>query len=110
MSDENRISDWSSDVCSSDLVGLRCVLQASCLVELLILDQCVIKTDLVAEMFCGIAALTDLGCQHLFVQVTCFLGLFQGQIRGGHMSECIGRYLNTQIGRASCRESVCKYV
>src|SRR3546814_2308318 len=88
---EMRISDWSSDVCSSDLVTLRvehddigeiAVAQVAATVEL--------------ERVSGLAAATvdELGDRdRLLVQ-----NVFRVLPREG------------EIGRASCRERVCQYV
>src|SRR3546814_20825801 len=91
-----RISDWSSDVCASDLLGvevagLRCHGEAQLgqaalrRPELLVLDE----ADKLAERGPG-------GIQHL------------GQ-RLGAWPALLG-FLGDEIGRAPCRERVCQYV
>src|SRR3546814_2191913 len=80
---EVRISDWSSDVCSSDLVG--------------VLDQ-----DRVLR---GI----EVGLQRIVGIDAGGIDVGQGarQLRGVQLDEFEGF---REIGRASCRERVCQYV
>src|SRR3546814_20589596 len=89
-----RISDWSSDVCSSDLLGVR--LGAGKhggddfpSGEMPLADRRAEIGDAVA-----LEALDD-RLQRLFRHVVAFLA---------------ERLLQDQIGRASCRERVCQYV
>src|SRR3546814_7441366 len=78
---EMRISDWSSDVCSSDLLAFGGLL-ARFQLRVVLVHFLVI--DLLAGQQRCIAAVGDLDLlQHL---------------------------ANDQIGRASCRERVCQYV
>src|SRR3546814_4257626 len=92
---EMRISDWSSDVCSSDL---RCqprrVLGAAATAsaERGILHEEVMRRE---KLLLGAAARADIGAvrhQHPALRLV-------AQARRHH-----------QIGRASCRERVCPYV
>src|SRR3546814_7942009 len=78
---EMRISDWSSDVCSSDLASLGNYLRA-------------IFTALLAIVLLGEAFRTF----HAVAFVLVILGVYL-MTRG-----------RTQIGRAACRERVCQYV
>src|SRR3546814_7975165 len=78
---EMRISDWSSDVCSSDLFGFN-------LVQLVV--AC--RQDLIFS----------LSFLALFTQRF-------AQFRGGHAGNIV-QLQASQIGRASCRERVCQYV
>src|SRR3546814_5773730 len=88
---EMRISDWSSDVCSSDLdENLR---------RRAIDDPAVIP-DLVEELLRRYAFVAT---PRYVVQDTLLEG---AQLRAG---DCILAPL-PQIGRASCRERVCQYV
>src|SRR3546814_9451439 len=84
---EMRISDWSTDVCSSDLSGLdenefRCALAAQ---ELQSAAKCTIFVSFNIDFPKGI---------------------------GGRREDFIGNYrpFDDKIGRASCRERVCQYV
>src|SRR3546814_9602603 len=79
---ELRISDWSSDVCSSDLAALVDV-DALELAEL----------DAVLLVLLGDVLVTRLGHRRAL---------------GGPEVDRRGRAV--QIGRASCRERVCQYV
>src|SRR3546814_4192364 len=79
---EMRISDWSSDVCSSDLMR---------------------------EMLSTTAALYGQGVGDTVALITD--GRFSGATRGfciGHVGPEAA--VGGQIGRASCRERVCQYV
>src|SRR3546814_4666123 len=84
-----RISDWSSDVCSSDLVPLLAIAvepsdalrQAHGIPRQVVIDQ-----DVAAAM-----------------QVDAFAARLRGY-------EELAVLLEKQIGRASCRERVCQYV
>src|SRR3546814_6070140 len=89
---EMRISDWSSDVCSSDLFGLGRRMRA--------IRQDVQKLPLVA------IAYADLDFFHAIEHVEL------GDAKPGNAVDGYrplhGRAV--KIGRASCRESVCQYV
>src|SRR3546814_6246134 len=81
---EMRISDWSSDVCSSDLIGPR--------------------QGLVAQPVAGVGGVGDqLPEEHL---------LFAVERVGDDVEQPadLGLEPHLQIGRASCRERVCQYV
>src|SRR3546814_5683554 len=81
---EMRISDWSSDVCSSDLASL-----AACAEQV---------TTAVAPDTPGFL----LGLWHGFIfPVAWVLSLFMSDV---------AIYAVPKIGRASCRERVCQYV
>src|SRR3546814_2320933 len=81
---EMRISDWSSDVCSSDLQRLAFTL-----------DGLPRKPDLVLLGLDAIAMRARL--EHNPAEYHGFAGLHLHQLR-------------EEIGRASCRERVCQYV
>src|SRR3546814_5210642 len=87
---EMRISDWSSDVCSSDLDHrLRQASQAQ--------DR----------------ARKQLLQRHRFARVARCLVTEHGdlQIEPGAETVAVGgKHDHAEIGRASCRESVCQYV
>src|SRR3546814_8171404 len=85
---EMRISDWSSDVCSSDLPNLRhgaiqAIVQAG-------------KDGVVTEE-AALAALKS-------------VPLGSGTPRSFLVAFAACGYLVPEIGRASCRERVCQYV
>src|SRR3546814_9113190 len=89
---EMRISDWSSDVCSSDLVGIN--LNATAPFAGPFLAQFLqggldINPDTLAKFYALHMLLVPAGIMALI---------------GLHL------YLVVQIGRASCRERVCQYV
>src|SRR3546814_3795036 len=84
---EMRISDWSSDVCSSDLIGAR-------------------KNVVQYEIDSGIG---DLEMFHMVLGMLAHLldaGLPVRAVRQCRVDLLGG----VQIGRASCRERVCQYV
>src|SRR3546814_3203401 len=84
---EMRISDWSSDVCSSDLSELRGSRQSYG--EGLFTTQCPSSTE--------ITPMSRTADRQRIPGTVVFDG---GQARIGY----------AQIGRASCRERVCQYV
>src|SRR3546814_3482123 len=82
---EMRISDWSSDVCSSDLTdGL--------------LKQANSDTHRVHTSY------------HQALTATGRLSSTDPNLQNIPVREEIGRQIRKEIGRASCRERVCKYV
>src|SRR3546814_6359636 len=87
---EMRISDWSSDVCSSDLVAGLQAADHLAIVELHVARSC---------QHHGI--IERLGAVH-----------DAGAVRvGSHLADAQQHALALgEIGRASCRESVCQYV
>src|SRR3546814_5239019 len=97
--DEMRISDWSSDVCSSDLIARaipvrRC--NAGARVEAVELAQelrALFWRDARERLAVAGQSLTDI------------VGLARDDVRHCRLHPPI-----RQIGRASCRERVCQYV
>src|SRR3546814_18128168 len=89
-----RISDWSSDVCSSDL--LVCGLLG---------HRHLVRADERRRGQSGEVILGEAGLDLLVG-----LALVAGQGVGLHSEERQQRGAGVQIGRASCRESVCQYV
>src|SRR3546814_1036496 len=84
---EMRISDWSSDVCSSDLLAKGCV-----------------STAWAYGLLSGITG-TALGLPSAMTELS---------FRTGKELFCSASAVSgtavAEIGRASCRESVCQYV
>src|SRR3546814_19072506 len=88
---EMRISDWSSDVCSSDLDGFRRVAR----------DEGAVRRVRVVDQQAS-AALADLLAHH---------ALREGdERRAGQVGVVDKGPALGQIGRASCREKVCQGV
>src|SRR3546814_17860144 len=114
---EMRISDWSSDVCSSDLnvpedphCGLADKAEIARGFPVLdMLDDAEPSTDTIKERAraCEEAALAVTGVTHS-----------EGAEAGWHRSTVTlyasngfaGPYALSQLGRATCREGVCPYV
>src|SRR3546814_3646454 len=80
---EMRISDWSSDVCSADLMPGSWKAQLSQMIS----AEAAVLTSAMAP-----STKRD---RSFIVRVSCYL---------------LRVRLNVQIGRASCRERVCQYV
>src|SRR3546814_1094437 len=85
---EMRISDWSSDVCSSDLLSAGDILEM------------VAKSNLVVA-----AGALDTGQGRFAVKVP---GLFETMADIVNLPVKVNG--DAEIGRASCRERVCQYV
>src|SRR3546814_1863824 len=84
---EMRISDWSSDVCSSDLGEDRVLVKLS---------------DVPPLLPKGLVAVEDHGFySHSGISIKAIFRAGVANLRAGHV---------VQIGRASCRERVCQYV
>src|SRR3546814_14551880 len=103
-----RISDWSSDVCSSDLrqIGVRLArLQGRCQKPHAMTDQTATPRSFSASVpLKGRMAIPgDKSISHRSL-MTSALAVGESRVTGlleGH---------DVQRGRASCRESVCQYV
>src|SRR3546814_13507189 len=108
-----RISDWSSDVCSADLISehatrmlsLKARLQA--LRELVPLDRPVVYLDYPVHLNIG-DLLINLGTEEWFgsagYEIECRASVFDfGRSDAGKIS-----HASSKIGRASCLESVCQ--
>src|SRR3546814_12822664 len=101
-----RISDWSSDVCSSDL-----------LVHRLILPERIVRRvrgDLAPEADLIEPALLREGARRTGGEVKIVIVAiarppFDAVVARGILFEAVGQVL-LEIGRASCRERVCQYV
>src|SRR3546814_13712549 len=88
-----RISDWSSDVCSSDLVFPPRCLPARSAAKLLLPGQDLFMRPLVGE----VVAVLDHGQQHRALALD-------------HLYIGTAELRPAEIGRASCRDRVCQYV
>src|SRR3546814_4915004 len=93
---EMRISDWSSDVCSSDLKGQAQACQACCADTPIrvFLSACFLNHSPPVQSF------WPMPCSHDGVE-TRSSASFPG---------CWTCHYRSEIGRASCRERVCQYV
>src|SRR3546814_8938257 len=93
---EMRISDWSSDVCSSDLIGQKTID--------LVLDVGGLGIDRGAEAI--FLRLPD-HALHLATEADELFLLVLGDLIA---PIALARFPDMEIGRASCRERVCQYV
>src|SRR3546814_13635180 len=100
-----RISDWSSDVCSSDLLDRRPFL--AIVTAVLLFALVVERLGLVpAVVLCMVAAYAgQVRSRYVFFAVSAFVFGF-----GTWVLFSYGLGLPLAIGRASCRERVCQYV
>src|SRR3546814_8209602 len=96
---ELRISDWSSDVCSSDL--------APGIVRQVILLARAIVDGGIAEADCGAAEAVLFGTAEAHLDAVGGAEDRRKREAGRHVA---GMADVGEIGRASCRERVCKYV
>src|SRR3546814_10305921 len=88
---EMRISDWSSDVCSSDLITDVALLVAKA--KIAQLEAQIEKTRSTLD-----GNLATLGYTKIYAPMA------------GTVIDVVAFEGQTQIGRASCRERVCQYV
>src|SRR3546814_4736109 len=92
---EMRISDWSSDVCSSDLHSVNDaapLIQDACAFKLFSGDEIeLVRRDLLGR-------LEDGGCHP-----------GDERLPDASLAAVLRAYPGYEIGRASCRERVCKY-
>src|SRR3546814_4511661 len=96
-----RISDWSSDVCSSDLSTSRVLPQPARQDRE---RQARLRTDLLScEQSFWFSPFEDSSLETAQRQLRTTLQPVVGGIGAGSVDE-------VQIGRASCRERVCQYV
>src|SRR3546814_3904377 len=98
-----RISDWSSDVCSSDLLSVGVGLG-----ETLRHDERHVRTDLADRIDDEAIGILQLDLEALVVdRCDGFDGLEQLLAHPVALAPALER---REIGRASCRASVCQYV
>src|SRR3546814_8155815 len=93
---ELRISDWSSDVCSSDLIG-KAEIEAEQVERYLTIARAH-KVD----------AVLTISNQFVALPTHSPLSLPKASLRGVELFHW--SWMHLQIGRASCRERVCQYV
>src|SRR3546814_15752243 len=96
-----RISDWSSDVCSSDLVELS--LNRQVVLSLAIINQTVTECRRVGVDCTQLLHAGNDPPGHVHIKFS----LDEGLIFFGKSVQTMGL---GQIGRAQCRERVCQYV
>src|SRR3546814_17709820 len=105
-----RISDWSSDVCSSDLLLADVAHQA------VVVERGLADLDQQGGRLAGADALADGGDGVAddvavdFPKQAVFLGDLQEAQRLDQLAVAGVQAQEGQIGRASCRERVCEYV
>src|SRR3546814_18811783 len=107
---EMRISDWSSDVCSSDLSLCGASYQG------------VFRNPLADPYLLGAAAGAGLGVTFVivgiadgtstpgYVPIAAFVGALGAVALAYALGAAGGGRASTEIGRASCRDRVCQYV
>src|SRR3546814_4017637 len=98
-----RISDWSSDVCSSDLLDTTVPIGDVMLAAASILERDggdTATVELLRGLFGGGGATAELG-QLPDIRLGDLVGVLPGEESSA---------LGAEIGRASCRERVCQYV
>src|SRR3546814_16823782 len=100
---EMRISDWSSDVCSSDLFPGVVVRLGKAFAKVEAIDATTLRCGGGASGILVSSTARDAGIAGLE-----FLRSIPGTV-GGFVRMHGGAY-GGEIGRASCRERVCKYV
>src|SRR3546814_3595947 len=96
-----RISDWSSDVCSSDLVYDRSELINAAIETL--------KGTLIEESIV-VALVTVAFLLHVRSALVAIIMLPIGILIAFTAMRALGIGANIKIGRASCRARVCQYV
>src|SRR3546814_4268572 len=97
-----RISDWSSDVCSSDLIESPTVVVL--IDELAALTAYETDRDLLRRANSALATLASQGRAVGFIVFACL------QDPRKETLPARGLFTQTEIGRASSRERVCQYV
>src|SRR3546814_1355084 len=102
-----RISDWSSDVCSSDLHRKAKSMNNTDLAEKIAAEQGITKADarkIVDAVFAGIGGAAAKG------EEIALNGFGKFKIKDSPAREGRNPATGEQIGRAACRERVCQYV
>src|SRR3546814_6263517 len=96
-----RISDWSSDVCSSDLVALVGGIALGAALSARLSGS---RRAVMSYAWSRGLGITSLSGRLPFAFAAGFIMLFGARVADGCTSG------HGQIGRASCRERVCQYV
>src|SRR3546814_18644554 len=99
-----RISDWSSDVCSSDLDDLEDFAFGFALAEGIVASADEVVIDAIETSLEGVAIALSIPSDRASVLEARRRSL-EGRSGGG-----ICGMAQVEIGRASCRERVCQYV
>src|SRR3546814_4757426 len=92
---EMRISDWSSDVCSSDLAWW---------------PACIVQSSWDGPAADDRTALATLSISTVLGTETYFLSVSNDSWKSISEAENLSVAFGFEIGRASCRERVCQYV
>src|SRR3546814_17727228 len=115
-----RISDWSSDVCSSDLRFIRDQLDSRGIPARYTIDAIGFRTERLVDVVIGDPKRPDLTARIVEVSIGYgFTGPYVSEIRADGV-RLYGRFVDGQlslgtldkfqIGRASCRGRGCQYV
>src|SRR3546814_17783474 len=99
-----RISDWSSDVCSSDLVSARLLLRSSAITAVSATRPCQPSSTKSGADVTLKARITEDMKTAMRAKDSARLGTIRLLLAGIKQREV------DEIGRASCRERVCQYV
>src|SRR3546814_1451689 len=101
-----RIRDWSSDVCSSDLIGpaIAAVLSDTQVIEIMVNPDGVLRLDRLGE------GRVDTGNRLEAAEAERIIRLVASHVRAEVHGNAPIVSAELQIGRASCRERVCQYV
>src|SRR3546814_20223407 len=109
-----RISDWSSDVCSSDLDQVRKAGDTVGGVVSCVIDGCPagLGEPVFDKLHADLAkAMLSINAAHGFEYGSGFDGTYlRGSQHNDLFEQTDGRIRTQKIGRASCRERVCQYV
>src|SRR3546814_19142356 len=113
-----RISDWSSDVCSSDLTGftagIAVIIASSQVKDFLGLSMKTVPADFIPKWSAYFSALGSLQLATLAIGVgslVLIIALRKWAPRlPGFLNAVVLASAVVEIGRASCRERVCQYV
>src|SRR3546814_11177005 len=113
-----RISDWSSDVCSSDLLNLPDVRGINVLAEIvgsrdmtvIILTGETHVTEIHSALKLGARAIVSKSDSLDHIVAACDAALAGEIYVSPHIGEALGKFQQPQLGRAAGRESMCQLV
>src|SRR3546814_18282879 len=112
-----RISDWSSDVCSSDLCPLRLAFRPGGILILIVLIGRFLprhflrgRNDFLMLAKIGLAADAGIGCVGGSVSLIAFPCALRLRVTSLRLPAPVISRGKIELGRASCRERVCTYV